>query len=78
MRGIGTNLERKQLIFPLLFKQRLTVCVADLNVALTLHPELLQSSSDSFQNLHEVVMGVIDKLALIDFIPGPTMGLTTR
>lgn len=53
---------------------RMTDCI---NV-LTLHPLLLHSSNDSFQNLHAAEMEVTNKLALMDLIPGPTMGLTTR
>lgn len=44
----------------------------------TLQPRLLQSKVDSFQNLHVVVMELMDKVALTDFIPGPTTGLTIR
>lgn len=44
----------------------------------TLQPRPLQSNAASLQNLHEVVMEVMDKVALMDFIPGPTTGLTTR
>jgi len=45
---------------------------------LTLHPKVSHSNTDSFQNLHAAVKEVIDNVALMDFIPGPTMGLTTR
>lgn len=44
----------------------------------TLQPRPLQSSVASLQNLHAVVMEVMDRVALMDFIPGPTTGLTTR